>query len=693
MIDPTPEAPSTPLGVADVPWHTLGHAYGSATDVPELLVTAFGADEDAAREAIDEIDTAVCHQGGAICSAAPAVLPFLVELAADVRRAREVRRDALLLVFTLAEEAVDCDPSYVHPDWAAALSGQVPRLAGLLDDADPLVRREAADALAYAVADVERVLTDLHDRWRVEEDALTRLTLLADAADLLNRHPRARAVLDAVEDGRAEEDAHAPAVRWLVDRRRYGDADERVVLPAAEAPVSTPSEGLRLAFDAVRGLEREEAPLWAAARLHEPATRERVAGFAPHWLLSRFSDRPDARGELAARMLGADTGYLRRAGLVCLAGLVGASRSAEARWAPALAGLLADPDEGVRSHAALVLAVCVPQAAGPWADRLAALAAREPGADSNHALFALARLGEGRVVELLRARAHLPGFGLPAARGYADGWTLGPHLTDVLRPLAALADGVVPPLRHRLRTSEDADERDAVVDALAAWGAAAAPLAPEITAELSVSRYPRLVLGALGEIGSAASSCADLFLEWARGREAPEMVDRADALLAYWRVTGDTDTALDLLGSDPESASARSDAGLRLIGELGPAAERFAETVRDHVREAEFGLDPTALRALWRVTGTADEVLRCVLAEDESWWKGGAGVDSLRVVRLLGDMGASAETVLPGLREVLSRDRRVRQGRFGWRDVVFDHEYTAAARAAVERIESGAAPE
>jgi hypothetical protein len=675
-----------------VPWHTLRHAYGTADDLPELLVTAFGADEDAAVAALDDIGAAVYHQGGEIPGAAPAVLPFVVALAADAGRGRQVRRDALTLVFQLAREAAECDPAYVHPAWPAALSAELPRLEGLLDDADPLVRREAADVLACAVDGPARVLTALHGRWRRERDPLTRLTLLAAAADLLDRHPRAEAVYDTVRAGREGEGDPASAVRWLIDRERRGDEDERVVLLATRVLSPTPPEDVRLAFDAVDGLAREEAPLWAAARLHEPATRERVAGFAPNWLLDLFEARPDVRGELAGRMLGADAAHPRRAGVRGVSRLIAESRPAEGVWAPVLARCLDDPDEAVRSHAALALAVCGPASAGPWADRLAALAEGPPADDTNHALFALARRGDARVGGLLRARSHLVGFGFATARAHSGGWAFGPHLADVLRQSAALADGLVPPLRERLRVPRDTAERDAVVDALAGWGPAAAPLAPEVAEALDTSPYPLLALRALGAIGAAAAPhCAARCLQWARGREAPRGATWADALLVYRRVTGDDATVLDLLAADPEPAFTPFDPRLRLIAELGPPAARFAGAVRDHVRDT--GPRPTALDALWRVTGDAEEVLRHVLDGDERWWNGGAGVDSLAAVELLGRMGAGAREALPRLRERLGASARVRPGRgSGWRDVLFDHAYTAALGTAVERIGSAEPP-
>ncbi|KOX11299.1 hypothetical protein [Nocardiopsis sp. NRRL B-16309] len=690
MIEPAPDPLPPPTGLADVPWDTLRHAYGTADDVPGLLAAAFGADEDAALAAIGDLDAAVFHQGGGICGAAPAVLPFLVALVADAGRARQVRRDTLDLVFQLVVDAVECDPEYVHADWPAALSAQVPCLEGLLDDPDALLRREAADVLSWAVGDAARVLSALHGRWRREEDPLTRLTLLADAADLLDRHPDGEAFHDTAPGAPrpAVDGVPAPAVSWLVDRARFGSPDERTVLLSTDVLAPAFPDGLRLAHEAVEGLAREEAPLWAAARRHDPATREHVAAFAPNWLLRAFGGDPAGHGDLAGRMLGGATAHLRQAGLNGVADLVAALRSAEGRWAPALAGLLADPEEHVRSRAALVLAVCGPAAVAPWADRLALLAGGPPGEDANHALYALARLGDDRVVGLLGERADV-GFGFPRQRGYADGWSLGPHLADLLGTLAAFADDLVPTLRSLLRSDRDEDERAAVVGALGAWGEAAAPLAPELADAVRDLRHPQLALEALAAIGPAASVHAGPVLDRARGGEVLDGLTRRDALYAYWRMTGDADTVLELFDSLPDERFTAT--GLRLLGEIGPPAARHAAAVREGVPESGRS-GPWALLALWRVAGERDGALRRIMAGP--YLDGRHGVDALRTVRILARMGAGAREALPRLRARLARDERVRHAAgSGLRDVLFDHEYTAAVRAAVARIESGAVPE
>lgn len=58
------------------------HTYGSAEDVPGLLRRCGGPDPDDADDASSELLNLLFHQGGWVCSAAPAALPFVLRLAA-----------------------------------------------------------------------------------------------------------------------------------------------------------------------------------------------------------------------------------------------------------------------------------------------------------------------------------------------------------------------------------------------------------------------------------------------------------------------------------------------------------------------------------------------------------------------------------------------------------------------------------
>ena len=66
-------------GLDSVEWHHLSHAYGPATDVPDLLRALQSPDEEIREEAHTQLYISICHQGTVYEATAYAV-PFLIEL-------------------------------------------------------------------------------------------------------------------------------------------------------------------------------------------------------------------------------------------------------------------------------------------------------------------------------------------------------------------------------------------------------------------------------------------------------------------------------------------------------------------------------------------------------------------------------------------------------------------------------------
>src|SRR5690349_16068261 len=63
-------------GLNDIDWKNLEHAYGSAEDIPGLLVSLLGSKE-ARNKANFDLASRIVHQG-TVYSASAAVVPFLV---------------------------------------------------------------------------------------------------------------------------------------------------------------------------------------------------------------------------------------------------------------------------------------------------------------------------------------------------------------------------------------------------------------------------------------------------------------------------------------------------------------------------------------------------------------------------------------------------------------------------------------
>ncbi|WP_436771319.1 hypothetical protein [Yinghuangia sp. YIM S09857] len=96
-------------GLDDVDWAVLGHAYGSAENVPDQLRAVCGPDEEARKSAFRSLFNNIFHQGSRY-SASPYAVPFLARIA--VAGPPGARGDALLLLTRLA---VDWHDEYDLP--------------------------------------------------------------------------------------------------------------------------------------------------------------------------------------------------------------------------------------------------------------------------------------------------------------------------------------------------------------------------------------------------------------------------------------------------------------------------------------------------------------------------------------------------------------------------------------------------
>ncbi|WUH91491.1 hypothetical protein OG900_16165 [Streptomyces sp. NBC_00433] len=145
----------SPDELGRVPWHELGHAFGSADDVPRQIRALYLGDEEAAREAIYELHGTIHHQGSIYPASAPAV-PFLAHAALYARDS--LRAELLTLLATLADHLPEDTAS---PHWpGSSVAGVCAELARVMPDLLPCVRdpdravRRAALRVVAAVADL-----------------------------------------------------------------------------------------------------------------------------------------------------------------------------------------------------------------------------------------------------------------------------------------------------------------------------------------------------------------------------------------------------------------------------------------------------------------------------------------------------------------------------------------------------------
>ncbi|HEY9473113.1 MAG TPA: HEAT repeat domain-containing protein, partial [Mycobacteriales bacterium] len=156
-------------------WSELEHNYGNAADIPGLLRACADKDAGLAADALYELDNHLYHQGGWICSAASAALPFLLDLASG--QAVHHRHEVVDLIGRLVREATTVQARFLDVGWQSVLDAARPRLLALLEDPDTRIRREATLLVADGIRHPDAVQA-LQKRWQVETDRVTRWDLV-----------------------------------------------------------------------------------------------------------------------------------------------------------------------------------------------------------------------------------------------------------------------------------------------------------------------------------------------------------------------------------------------------------------------------------------------------------------------------------------------------------------------------------
>lgn len=597
-------------GVGEVDWAALEHAYGAAADVPGLVRTAVGRDDDAAARALGELEARITHQG-TLYSASAAAVPVLIRLACS-RRTR--RRPQLLRQLALIAEG-SATSQAVLDDVRRALAAGAERLLKLHSDPDAPVRRTAA----YVVGQLppESVpfarLRKLRD---AEGDSEAASELLLAAGRL---HPKEAAAWleEELEAGRPVLTRAAAAWSLAVHGESFG--------PAAAAAVRE----CWAKYDPLRDC------LWA-----DDSLSDIIVG-APQ----------DDAVELVRGFLHEESRALRVVSAVqwrCLLSL-----SARTAFAEVLAEAVAHTETEVRAAAAEILVEVrqpVPAAVSALAEYVQSPSETALG-DRWHWRRGL-ETPEGRLLSaglrLLVMADHpawRPSFLGAFAAGWFDGGTVDllternepydPALLDVLRPHLASAA-----METAMRHEPDV----AVPPLLAAWGPSAAAATPELIRLVRHRRGP--AAAALAAIGPDASAAVPALREAAGGDGTWEFRRAcAEALAA---ITGGTEDVARLVQAAADEGEAVLAVRLARTHELPvegllPVLRELALTEaedsdRERLAAAELLLDLTG------DTGTALTAAERVLANGR-FFMGEAA-------RLAGRLGEPAAHLLPVLRDL-----------------------------------------
>ncbi|GGJ85987.1 hypothetical protein GCM10011583_17060 [Streptomyces camponoticapitis] len=622
------------------PWAEREHAYGGAEDVPDQLRALASDDAEQAEEALYELYGNIVHQGSVYEATAYAV-PYLARLAAA-----GIRPGELLPLLGCIAESED-ERSNTPGACRAAVTAQLPLILPLIESPDSSVRRAAVWAAARTGA-AEQVLPALRRCWEEELDPLVRAEALAGAVwlDPAGAGEFERSVLGAgTRDGAAAaEAADEPAA-----------APVRLAALLACVDADLPWTGVH--HEACIAL-LPAAPLVAERFDQEQAEPLR---YVVEGLLDRDTDEArEAAFTLVDAGLGHPDADARDEAVAAAEHACQVSRAAAARLARPLTVLLGDP---ATAGGVLPLVKQLGEHAAPAAPALRAIAA-SGGELADRALAALVAVAPEQAAPLLAADLAIRPRALDeAAKTNAGGWEAAageedpgafpyvPELLDAIR--ARLADGDIP-----------WNESIHLGLILARWGRRAAPAVPDLLAALD--RYPFVALRALPAICPPE--------ERERVAVAVRAADLADQSplevgSALRRLTGETETlvravtdALVSGGRDlaeaaklaaeldssrapellPYLRAALSDAARKPSGSESGSAERKRDTPR-------LDADTEIARALWRLTGSADEALPIiagVLESADGDWMRWQNVRAARAAGALGEQGRPLAPIL-----------------------------------------------
>jgi hypothetical protein len=670
-------------GLHEIDWSSMHHAYGTAEDVPELLLALRSPDADTRRKALDRYYGAVHHQGD-VYPCTSASLPFLYELVADPATAD--RAAIVELLVSIGSVAVERgERRYAEQvDYAGAAAAMRTRaevFGDLASDDDPDVRHAALPGLALFVDDP----SPLRDRFAHATEIPEQLVAVEAMGTLARRVPVLAdetttwfATLAADPDVAAEVRLAAVVqrVRCAPDRIDEDIVPTAIHLMALMTPAWTPSEP-------EPPVVREDVPPHIAAAFadldRQGATRVRTTG-SLQTLHEALAGRVQERTALlTAQLRGPDLGT-RLDGIPLCATLMRSWRGDHTSLILLLGEQLGVGEDELAAEAAAALHRCHPIAA-PARQALAAYLTRhEPAAWASptphvrrayqETVQTLARLGDLRALPSL----------LWALDNRIDAW----RAAQVAGTLTTGADQLVPMLSRYLADIDLTDPRQgsvasAIVSSLAELGDPAA--LPVLTATLrsaaqqDSSSITDSVLAALGTFGPAAMSALDTIRTFATADQT-----RSSAVVALWAVGRDSTDVLPLLhgllheGNPFEMADAAD-----VLGEIGPPAEAAVPRLRVLLTHNYEWVRIHAAAALWDIVG--DETVLDTLLQ--AWTQTPATGNF--VVTCLDRMGPAAAPALPELLAQLALPQR--GGRFA--SIDNDEELQRVGHAIVARFETG----
>lgn len=584
-----------------IDWSTLEHNYGPATDIPDLLERCASPVAAVAEEACADLDNALFHQGGWVCSAAAVAVPAIVDLA--LRESNHVRADLVFLVGELASTAISVDATYVDDRWPAAAASTETGIRQLLDDPDDRLRHEAIN-LAACMLPLERAERLLTAMLESGPDSATLIDIGAALATLSRRDTawsRPKVLLASL----AESDDPQVRLAALLD-----------------IDITTDSDAERLVNATLAALGDDSLHVWGR-------TTSGCSGPGPlvHNAAGKLLDWPSQSLDLLSSAA-VRTGALRDADDDVLLAVLSEAGSLLSRWRTVGAGVAALAATHLRSGNPAVrfrccyLFACAGDVAAPHADAVASLLTdtatspgpHSPGAVASAAVWALSRMGDARclppiIEDLGRRAAHFGGITSVAGSGPFMFWEIG--IGQVLAPLRGQAWTLVPHLERALPQAAKDYRALRIAEVLDEWGLAGnAP--KEVVDQLkdvTAWKQAAMTIGLLGSVVPSQRRRAARLLT----RRSPD-----DPALASWvhrRVTGrDLDAhstlthILDAANSHPGRSTYLGQDFGRYTASRPAATEDDLKRIRDLVASDDPWTRVRSAEGLWHLTRSDDAV-------------------------------------------------------------------------------------
>lgn len=617
-------------GLDGVPWPNLGTAYGTAEEIPGLLLGLVSVNPERRRASLSELFDSVCHQE-TIYEASAFTVPFLVQVA--VNPAVPDREHLLDLLRCLAEGGARV-PEWAERTRSAVIEGSA-GLLPLLDEADPVVRQAAVHLLGSAAASRADV-----------RDALS-----AVATTSPHGVERANAIL------------------------ALGALGPRVDVSSAGSPATRLAAALSSLPNASNDTEREQC---VSLLLESVEEGYRVLASSLPWVefddwpafLRSILDGSPALLVTVARGLAAlYDPALRREGVAFAGEMARTWRHVSREAVDILGDRLSDIDGATRAAAAAELRGAYPVSEAAREAMVTALPASRDAMQRN-LVVTLARL---------RDRSVIAGVVATVRSGHPPLW-IGEALLGLGEDVACLVDDVIQllPRFSNVITNGELDNRlRHSIRWLSDRGEAATAVVPFLGQLLAA---PQSALGAAMGLARLGHVAAPVERELAAASRCGNAEVQIHAARALWHIGGDAQPLLEILTGQLATPSASLAVSWKHVEELGEELRPLVPSMWPLLAAPDKWIRVGVSRMMCRA-GVADPACVAVLMD-------ATGPDrvGMRALSCLTAMPESLRKLRPQLEAWNTSNRRLAVGAFRNDAVERDEAFRSLTRQALDLL-------